>query len=193
MRRFALIATLVGTTVLGTPLSAQRWQGRDGDGRVPPGHRPPPGMCRIWIDGVPPGQQPAPTDCANAVRNRPANGRVIFGEDAGKGKGKGKKFKGASYDRRYDRYGREDRDDEDRDGRHDRDRRGSDSCLDRNHDGRCDYTQRDTRTPDRRTSDRRPADSRAPETRPPASGSGNGSWVQDVIDKERARRAGSPN
>ena len=49
--------------------------------RVPPGQRPPPGMCRIWLDGVPPGQQPAPTDCATAVRNRPANGRVIFGDD----------------------------------------------------------------------------------------------------------------
>lgn len=32
--------------------------------RIPPGQRPPAGMCRIWIDGVPPGQQPAPTDCS---------------------------------------------------------------------------------------------------------------------------------
>jgi len=38
-------------------------------------------MCRIWIDGVPPGQQPAPTDCVTAVRNRPVNGYVIFGDD----------------------------------------------------------------------------------------------------------------
>lgn len=48
---------------------------------VPPSHRPPPGMCRIWIDGVPANQQPAPTDCATAVRNRPEHGRVIFGDD----------------------------------------------------------------------------------------------------------------
>ena len=47
---------------------------------VPPAYRPPAGMCRIWIEGVPPGQQPAPTDCVNAVRNRPVNGTVIFGE-----------------------------------------------------------------------------------------------------------------
>jgi hypothetical protein len=43
--------------------------------------RPPAGMCRIWLDDVPAAQQPAPTDCASAVRNRPAKGRVIFGDD----------------------------------------------------------------------------------------------------------------
>jgi hypothetical protein len=48
---------------------------------VPAAYRPPPGMCRIWLAGVPPTQQPAPTDCASAVRNRPNNGRVIFGDD----------------------------------------------------------------------------------------------------------------
>ena len=46
-------------------------------------HLPPPGMCRIWVDGVPASQQPAPTDCATAVRNRPEHGRVIFGSEAG--------------------------------------------------------------------------------------------------------------
>jgi hypothetical protein len=61
-----------------------------GPDSVPRGHAPPPGMCRIWIDGVPPGQQPAPTDCATAVRNRPTNGRVIFGDDTRRKKLKGK-------------------------------------------------------------------------------------------------------
>lgn len=61
---------------------------------VPPGFFPPSGMCRIWINDVPPGQQPAPTDCASAVRNRPANGKVLFGDDQ-KGK-KGKSDKGKS-------------------------------------------------------------------------------------------------
>jgi hypothetical protein len=51
---------------------------------IPPAYRPPQGMCRIWIEGVPPGQQPAPTDCVSAVRNRPANGYVIFGNDVPK-------------------------------------------------------------------------------------------------------------
>jgi hypothetical protein len=46
---------------------------------IPPGQRPPSGLCRIWIEGVPPGRQPAPTDCAAAERNRPSNGRVIYG------------------------------------------------------------------------------------------------------------------
>jgi hypothetical protein len=49
---------------------------------VPESHRPPPGMCRIWIDGVPPTHQPAPTDCATAIRKRPLNARVVFGSDA---------------------------------------------------------------------------------------------------------------
>ena len=69
---------------LATPLSAQ---GRDRHRPVddiPEGHRPPPGMCRVWIDGVPPGQQPAPTDCRTAIRNRPSNGRVVFGDDYAK-------------------------------------------------------------------------------------------------------------
>jgi len=59
---------------------------------VPPGYSPPAGMCRIWITGVPPGQQPAPTDCPSAVRNRPANGRVLFGDEPAKSK-KGKSDK----------------------------------------------------------------------------------------------------
>jgi len=47
---------------------------------VPPGHRPPPGMCRIWIDGVPPGRQPRPTDCATARARAPHNSRIIHGD-----------------------------------------------------------------------------------------------------------------
>jgi hypothetical protein len=48
---------------------------------IPADARPPKGMCRIWLDGVPAAQQPAATDCTTAVKNRPANGRVIFGDD----------------------------------------------------------------------------------------------------------------
>jgi len=62
---------------------------------VPPGFFPPAGMCRIWLNDVPPGQQPAPTDCASAVRNRPSNGKVLFGDDRPKNK-KGKSDKKTS-------------------------------------------------------------------------------------------------
>jgi hypothetical protein len=51
---------------------------------IPADSRPPAGMCRIWLDDVPAGQQPAPTDCATAVKNKPQNARVIFGDDYAK-------------------------------------------------------------------------------------------------------------
>ncbi|MBV6522235.1 MAG: hypothetical protein MNPFHGCM_02381 [Gemmatimonadaceae bacterium] len=51
---------------------------------VPKAYMPPAGMCRIWLNDVPASQQPAPTDCATAIKNRPANGRVVFGDDARK-------------------------------------------------------------------------------------------------------------
>ena len=60
---------------------------------VPPAYRPPSGMCRIWLEGVPASKQPAPTDCVTAVRNRPVNGHVIFGDSPERGKGKTKKGK----------------------------------------------------------------------------------------------------
>lgn len=86
IRQIVLAVTIAA--VAAVPAAAQEKQFTGGD-KVPPGHRPPPGMCRIWLEGVPPGQQPAPTDCATAVRNRPANGRVIFGDDYAKGKKQG--------------------------------------------------------------------------------------------------------
>ena len=58
---------------------------------VPKEYRPPKGMCRIWLDKVPPKQQPAPTDCPTAVKNRPSNGRVIFGDDYKDGADKGRR------------------------------------------------------------------------------------------------------
>ena len=79
MTRFAIPAVLVAL-LLAPPAAAQ--QNTD----IPSGYRPPSGMCRIWIDGVPAGQQSAPTDCATAIRNRPANGRVIFGDEYSKEK-----------------------------------------------------------------------------------------------------------
>lgn len=47
--------------------------------RIPDELMPPPGKCRIWMENVPAAQQPAPTDCRTALRQKPANGTVIFG------------------------------------------------------------------------------------------------------------------
>lgn len=85
--------------VLGDILGAQRdsAQHRRKSDHIPPGQLPPAGMCRIWIDGVPPGRQPAPTDCQTAVATKPANARVIWGDQtAFPGKGKEKVKKGNS-------------------------------------------------------------------------------------------------
>ena len=166
----SLAFALVALTMTAAVLPAQGRGARSGD--IPPGHRPPPGLCRIWIDGVPPGRQPAPTRCEDAVRHRPSNARVIYGSDA-----------------RRDRDGRWDRDDDrddDRDGRWDRDddRRGGDRwddrdgkskrkhkqksksknrssasrptgdmCYDRDRDGWCDWREGSRTTHERRTSD----------------------------------------
>jgi hypothetical protein len=46
-------------------------------------------MCRIWLPNVPANKQAAPTECPTAVRNRPANARVIFGDPV-QGKGSAK-------------------------------------------------------------------------------------------------------
>ena len=51
------------------------------DADVPSSERPPPGMCRVWLDKVPAASQPAPTSCSKAIQMRPPNGHVIFGED----------------------------------------------------------------------------------------------------------------
>jgi hypothetical protein len=77
------------------PQKPQNQQTQRRDQIVPPGFFPPAGMCRIWLNDVPAGQQPAPTDCASAVRNRPANARVLFGDESQKGK-KGKSDKSKS-------------------------------------------------------------------------------------------------
>ncbi len=77
MKHVGFLAAMFAALVLAAPASAQ---GRDSSDKVPEGHRPPPGMCRIWLDGVPAGRQPAPTDCPTAIKRRPPNARVIFGD-----------------------------------------------------------------------------------------------------------------
>jgi len=54
--------------------------------RVPNGHLPPPGECRVWLPDRPAGQQPPPTSCREAERqsNR-YGGRVVYGSGEGRG------------------------------------------------------------------------------------------------------------
>jgi hypothetical protein len=77
--RFSFVVVAVGLALGSASAQAQRGGGPAVDS-IPKAYRPPAGMCRVWLPGVPPGKQPAPTDCATAVRNRPANGRIIFGD-----------------------------------------------------------------------------------------------------------------
>ena len=112
---FALVALVLAAS----PLAAQG-RGHDGD-RVPRGHLPPPGMCRIWIDGVPPGRQPEPTDCATARRHAPRNARVIYGD---------RTMASRDDDRRIDGSRRE------RDGRYEGDRKYEVERRDRKYEDR---------------------------------------------------------
>ncbi len=44
---------------------------------IPPGHLPPPGMCRVWMPGEPPGHQPAPRSCSSIERTAPAGSWIV--------------------------------------------------------------------------------------------------------------------
>jgi hypothetical protein len=76
----ACTAMLAGVAHAQQPQPQAQPQTRGSDD-VPKAFRPPVGMCRIWLDKVPAKQQPAPTDCPTAVKNKPTNGKVLFGDD----------------------------------------------------------------------------------------------------------------
>ena len=73
--------TLACTVSMAAIAHAQKSERPANDDEVPKASRPPAGMCRIWLDKVPAKQQPAPTDCPTAVKNKPTNGKVLFGDD----------------------------------------------------------------------------------------------------------------
>ena len=86
MIRFLLILLLAIAAPLGAQsASAEGRRDTANASDVPDDHRPPPGMCRIWIDDVPAARQPAPTDCSTAIRRRPPNARVVFGKQLQEG------------------------------------------------------------------------------------------------------------
>jgi hypothetical protein len=103
--RRGFAALLFAGSILGlAPLGAQGRSG--GEWGVPPGHMPPPGMCRVWIDGVPPGRQPPPTDCTTAWRRAPRHARVIYTPEVRYYAKKGKHHKHHHDYRWDDRYER---------------------------------------------------------------------------------------
>ena len=164
----SLAFAFVALTTTAALLPAQGRGARSGD--VPPGHRPPPGLCRVWIDGVPPGRQPAPTRCSDAVRHRPANARVIYGDDS-RGRERWENDDRWERDDDDDRDGRWERDDDDRwDDRDGKSKKGKhknkskhksgattrqagDVCYDRDRDGRCDWSEGSRTERRRRSSD----------------------------------------
>jgi surface antigen len=88
-----LVAAGVSTTALadnerGRP-GRDRHDDRDGHynrhdraGRayfVPPGHMPPPGMCRVWYPDRPPGHQPPPGPCNVLIVRLPRDAELIRG------------------------------------------------------------------------------------------------------------------
>lgn len=158
MKRITAVLSLIAVAGLGSTLEAQG-RGNDSQG-IPPGHYPPPGMCRIWIDGVPPGQQSAPVDCATARRNVPDNGRVIYADDDWRknrrdrdARKEERKREGKAEHRNRDRDKEKDRDHDNDDDRFDRDRDRDDrrdrraECRDSNRDGWCDDFVLRARTP----------------------------------------------
>lgn len=46
--------------------------------RVPPGHYPPPGECRLWYAGRPPGHQPRPVPCGRLIGSVPHGAFVLY-------------------------------------------------------------------------------------------------------------------
>ena len=87
VRVLCLAGSLASLAAL--PLGAQEKSTREtkAPSSVPQSAQPPAGLCRVWLENVPASQQPAPTDCATAIKNRPNNARVVFGnlkDDAAK-------------------------------------------------------------------------------------------------------------
>jgi hypothetical protein len=80
----SLLAIVAVAAIAPAALLAQR---ADKRAEVPAAYKPPAGMCRIWVDAVPPDKQPAPTDCSAALKNKPTNGRVLFGESTASTRG----------------------------------------------------------------------------------------------------------
>ena len=50
--------------------------------RVPPGHYPPRGACRVWYEGRPPGRQPRATNCERLYGRVPYGAFILYNGNA---------------------------------------------------------------------------------------------------------------
>lgn len=46
--------------------------------KIPPGHLPPVGSCRVWRPGTPPGHQAPPRSCVGIERQAPAGSWILY-------------------------------------------------------------------------------------------------------------------
>lgn len=60
------------------PAPAHPVQGPVASLGVPPGHFPPPGQCRIWVQGVPPGKQADCVPCNSIDGKIPVGALVLY-------------------------------------------------------------------------------------------------------------------
>lgn len=101
-RTLSRTAAVMGLSVLIAGTAAAQGRARSANS-YPPGFRPPPGMCRVWIQGVAPGQQPGVTDCASARAMASSNSSVLYGDRADDPRYRGRT---GTYTRTvYDSYG----------------------------------------------------------------------------------------
>lgn len=107
-------AIVIGTALFGVSSIASA----QGATPIPAQYMPPPGMCRVWLNGVFPAQQPAPTTCDIARANLRPNSRLIYGPS----------LRGAGQTGPVMTNGRIGQG-------------GQSVCTDANRDGICDYRQ----------------------------------------------------
>ena len=72
MRRLPILLVLLAGGLSAASAVAQSW-------RVPPGHLPPPGQCRIWYPDRPPGHQPPPGSCRKLRHQVPPGAVLVQG------------------------------------------------------------------------------------------------------------------
>jgi hypothetical protein len=82
-QKFAAMAKAIGTAMLLTTMLAgcvvydePRPVYHEQPVKIPPGHLPPPGQCRIWYPGTPPGHQPPPGPC-HVLRHQVPPGAIL--------------------------------------------------------------------------------------------------------------------